>query len=282
MGIPWLAYARTDRRERRWTITAPETQRLHARGRTLVLADIGIVLLSSVVYSILMVVVTGPGALMERVPVILMVMIAVWALYAGYAPIRWVWVVTNLGLAADWGVPLVLGGEQVIWLAGPMAAGHGFVGLTLALSSSVRRFLAERRTSQSADRPFDPAYTATLAFLGCFYLRGLGGVRFLLGWQPDERLLTLLTVSTLGGPGILYLAVAALRFLGLPLARPVTTAVSFCLAVQLPFGTAAFLYWLLKVRENERAARVDYPPARVEVAQNTEPPSDSPIEPEGG
>ena len=70
-----MAYARKDRRERRWTIAAPEKPRLHARGRTLVLADIGIVLLSSVAYSILMVVATGPDALLERVPAFLMVML---------------------------------------------------------------------------------------------------------------------------------------------------------------------------------------------------------------
>lgn len=277
----WMAYARTYRRGRRWTITAPETQRPYIRGRTLVLADIGIVLLSSVVYSIVMVVVTGPGALLERVPAFLMVMLVAWALYAGYAPIRWVWVVTNLGLAAAWGVSPVTSGEQSVWLAGPMAVGHGFVGLTLALSSSVRRFLADRRTSHVADGPFDPAYTATLAFLGCFYLWGLGGVLDRLGWGPDEFFLTIFAVPTLGGLGILYLAVAAMRFVGIPLARPVTSVVSFLLAVQFPFGTAVILYWLLKVREHERTAAVDHPPVHGEVAQSTESTSDSPSEPEG-
>ena len=187
---------------------------------------------------------------------------------------------TNLGLAAVWGVSLVTSGEQSVWLAGPMAVGHGFVGLTLALSSSVRRFLADRRTSHVAHGPFDPAYTATLALLGCFYLRTLGGVRDLLGWGPDEFYLTIFAVPTLGGVGVLYLAVATMRFVGSPRARPGTTVVSFLLAVQFPFGTAAFLYWLLKVRERERTAAVDHPPVHGEVAQSTESTSGSPSEPE--
>ena len=239
-------------------------------------------IVSSVAFTIMMLAATGPGALVERVPALLMVMIASWALYEGYAPIRWTWVVINLGLAAVWGVSLIQSGEQSAWFAAVMAAGYGFVGLTLALSSSVRRFLADRRRGQERDGPFDPAYTGTLAFMGCLYFWGLGGVRDLLGWGPDERFLTIFTVATLGGLGVLYLAVAAMRFLGLPLARPVTTAVSFFLAVQFPFGTAVFIYWLLKVRENERTAAVDHPPARGKVAQSTEPTSDSPTDPEGG
>jgi hypothetical protein len=213
---------------------------------------------------------TGPGALGERIPAFVMVMIASWALHAGYTPIRWAWVVVNLGLAASWTISLVTSGEQSAWLAVVMAVGHGFVGLTLALSSSVRRFLADRRKSREPSGPFDPAYTATLAFLGCFYLWGLGGLRDLLGWGPDEFFLTVFTVPTLGGLGILYLAVAAMRFFGVPVARPVTTVVSFLLAVQFPFGTAVFIYWLVKIREHERAITAGPSASRGEEVQKVE------------
>lgn len=244
-------------------MTGPKTQRHHARGKTLVLVDIGIVLVSSVVFTSLMSVATGAGVLVERVPALLMVVTASWALYAGYTPVRWAWVVINLGLAAGWTVSLFTTGGQGAWLAILMASGHSFVGVTLALTSSVRRFLAARKTSRPTGGSFDPAYTATLAFLGCAYLWSLGGVRDLLGWGASESLFTILTVSTLGGLGLLCLVVSAMRFVGLPLARPATTIVSFLLAVVFPFGTAIFLYWYLKVRERERTTFVSVPPSHM-------------------
>lgn len=246
----------------------------------MVLVDIGIVLVLTAAVTGMKLVFFGAGALLERAPLSGMILIAAWALYAGYTPIRWTWVVVSFGLAVEWAVFVVTGGEQNAWFAGPMAVGYGFVGLTLALSSSVRRFLAARRAIRETDGLFDPAYTATLAFLGCFYLWGLGGLR-VLGWGSDDLFLTILAVVTLGGLGLLYLAVSALRLAGLPLAGPVTTVVSFFLAVQFPFGTAVFIYWLLKVREHERTALVERPPARGKVAQSMEPTSDSPTDPEG-
>lgn len=229
-----------------------------------------------------MLVLTGPGALAERIPAFGMVLILSWALYAGYAPIRWVWIVVNLGLATSWTISLVTGGEPSTWLSAAMATGHGFVGLTLTLSSSVRRFLADRRKSQVRDGPFDPSYTAILALLGCYYLWGVGGLWDLWGWGPGERFVSIFVVTVLGGLAVLYLAVAAMRFVGLPLTRPATTVVSFLLAVQPPFGTAAFVYWQLKVREHERLAGVDHPPTRWDVAQGPERRSDSPTDSRGG
>lgn len=233
-------------------MTPAKRQGGFARGRPLVLVDIGIVLLSSAVYTSLEVAASGSGAFLERIPALLMVMIAAWALYAGYAPVRWGWVVINLGLAAIWGLSLIPSGDQSARLAIPMAAGHGFVGLTLALSPSARRFLSDRRASQRVGGSFDPIYTAALAFLGLLYLWCLGGIRDLLGWQPGERGFTLFTLGVLGPLAVLNLVVAGMRSVGLSMARPATAAVSFLLAAQFPHGTAAFLYWWLKVRERER------------------------------
>lgn len=41
---------------------------------------------------------------------------------------------------------------------------------------------------------------------------------------------------------------------GVSFARLATTVVSFPMAVQFPLGTAASVYWLVKVREREREA----------------------------
>jgi hypothetical protein len=48
------------------------------------------------------------------------------------------------------------------------------------------------------------------------------------------------------------LSVAVLRSRGSPLARPTTAAISMVLAISFPFGTAAFFWWLLDVRKQER------------------------------
>jgi hypothetical protein len=48
------------------------------------------------------------------------------------------------------------------------------------------------------------------------------------------------------------LVVALLRSRGSPLARPTTAAISIVLAISFPFGTAAFFWWLLSVRQQER------------------------------
>ena len=50
------------------------------------------------------------------------------------------------------------------------------------------------------------------------------------------------------------LLVSAFRALGSRLAGPATIAVSWILAVWFPFGTAAFIWWMIRVRKREDPA----------------------------
>lgn len=50
------------------------------------------------------------------------------------------------------------------------------------------------------------------------------------------------------------LLVAALRARGLPVAAPATAAISILLTLWIPLGTAAFVWWLVRVRKDEAAA----------------------------
>ena len=230
-----------------------EASDLVPRGRALVVADVVIALALSLVTTVWTVAFEGPAALAERVPWTAMLAIFCWLLYAGYRAVRWLWVLVSLGyvlsivysLASEGGVSLAVGL--------PMAAGYAFVALTLAFSPAVRWFLAARAERRVADRrELDAAYTAVLALVGLAYMWALGGVRETLGWSEDQRLVTLLMVVTLAGAGVVYLLVAVLRVARVSFARLATTVVSFLLAVQFPYGTVAFVYWLVKVRERER------------------------------
>jgi len=51
---------------------------------------------------------------------------------------------------------------------------------------------------------------------------------------------------------VLALIVGVLRTYRSPLAPPTTAAVSILLALWVPFGTAAFIYWVGWVRKHER------------------------------
>jgi hypothetical protein len=62
------------------------------------------------------------------------------------------------------------------------------------------------------------------------------------------------------------LAVAVLRSKNSPLARPMTAAVSIFLAIWLPFGTAMFIWWLARVRRQERPVPSEArPPSASEI-----------------
>ncbi len=50
------------------------------------------------------------------------------------------------------------------------------------------------------------------------------------------------------------LTVAVLRSLGSQVAAPATSAISIVLSISFPFGTAAFVWWLVSIRKRERAA----------------------------
>jgi len=52
---------------------------------------------------------------------------------------------------------------------------------------------------------------------------------------------------------IFAFSVGVLRALRSPLALPTTAAISILLAPLIPFGTAAFVYWMVSVRQRERA-----------------------------
>ncbi|HRX86008.1 MAG TPA: hypothetical protein P5572_13395 [Phycisphaerae bacterium] len=49
------------------------------------------------------------------------------------------------------------------------------------------------------------------------------------------------------------IAVGCLRAYRAPLARPLTAALSILLIVWVPFGTALFVWWLLRVRAHDRS-----------------------------
>lgn len=230
------------------------------RGRTLVLAAIAVALSLSLAWTVVTVVAAGSLWLAERIPWTLLLVILCWALYAGYAPVRWLWVATSLLLSVALGVDLATAGDLPVWLGLPMAFGYAFVGLTLALAPSVREFLEDRKRRRDVERGgFDPAYTAMLAFIGCSHLWALGGLwsRGLLGRAPEEPGVLVIAVGiTTGGAvglALLNLVVAGYRSARRPFARRLTTVASFLLPVQFPLGTAAFGYWLVKVRPSEGA-----------------------------
>lgn len=54
--------------------------------------------------------------------------------------------------------------------------------------------------------------------------------------------------------GAACLAVGVLRSRGSPVAGPATAAISIILSISFPFGTAAFVWWLVSIRKQERAA----------------------------
>jgi hypothetical protein len=98
----------------------------------------------------------------------------------------------------------------------------------------------------SGDSTSQPAFAAsyTLILVAC----GAAG----LAWK------ILSSSSTLPFPdAILALAciswfTAFLRVIRSPAALPATRLLSIVLVLWVPFGTAAFVYWLLRVRELER------------------------------
>jgi hypothetical protein len=53
---------------------------------------------------------------------------------------------------------------------------------------------------------------------------------------------------------IACLAVAVLRSLGSPVGAPATAAISIVLSISFPFGTAAFIWWLVSIRKQELPA----------------------------
>jgi hypothetical protein len=100
--------------------------------------------------------------------------------------------------------------------------------------------------------PIDQRYSFVLLGVGLFCL--LGGV-FLAGSgaQSDAQDLA---ASRFAANNLLYLgaislAAALVRWLRLPIYRPVTAAVSILLLISFPVGTFAFFYWLTKVRPHE-------------------------------
>lgn len=233
-------------------------QNRDARGRKTVLTDAAIMFASLIFFAVTKAVFANPRWLAESVPRAFMLLIFCWALYAGYRWVRWVAVVVNIGLALALASAFLTQGTSSLWWSIPLTLGHGFVGLSLVLSASVRGFLERKRLQRTrTQEPFSRGYTATLAFFGGLFFSSLGAAWpvGLLDWQPGSRFLTALFVAILGGLGAAFLLVAGLRLGRLPWARRLTTAASILLACLPPFGTAPFVVWLTTVRRAEQQER---------------------------
>jgi hypothetical protein len=83
-----------------------------------------------------------------------------------------------------------------------------------------------------------------LAF-GTMTLFGFAGVYAEAGWAL--RILAWLEAIQAAG----CLLVAALRARGSAVAAPLTAAISILLSLWIPLGTAAFIWWLMRVRQEE-------------------------------
>jgi uncharacterized membrane protein YidH (DUF202 family) len=93
-------------------------------------------------------------------------------------------------------------------------------------------------------------YSMALLGLGFFFL--VGALQFKSILHGAEAAPTFAFLSSfLCLLGIACLAVSLLRWMRVAAAVPATTALSFCLLIAFPFGTALSLYWLARVRPKE-------------------------------
>lgn len=104
------------------------------------------------------------------------------------------------------------------------------------------------------------AYTILLFILGGLALLVLASHTFLIipimqeEAEPDPIVLSVFRFLQVVEVflSVSCIAVGILRVFGFRLARPATAAISILLFFWLPFGTAAFLYWVFWVRKRER------------------------------
>lgn len=94
------------------------------------------------------------------------------------------------------------------------------------------------------------AYTIVLLCLGLSLLLGALQFRFTLPGTEDQPALIFVS-NILCLLGSSFLVVALLRGVRAAAALPATTALSFCLLLAFPFGTALSIYWLANVRPKE-------------------------------
>ncbi len=87
-----------------------------------------------------------------------------------------------------------------------------------------------------------------LLVFGTVTLFNIAGVYAEAGWAL--RILAWLEAIQAAG----CLLVAALRARGSAVAAPATAAISILLSLWIPLGTAAFIWWLVRVRQQEADA----------------------------
>ena len=160
-------------------------------------------------------------------------------------------------------VPFIVGASLALSLP-TVALGLNFVGLPLldlylacAFSFILLLYWAWRYRALFAGpipSQISQAYSVVLVLLAAWHLLSLG-VRFV---ARGVAAATHAQAAVSWYTGVLFaiLAISCLLVVHLrrqrsPYALPGTTALSVWLAIDLPFGTAAFLYWLLRVRRYE-------------------------------
>lgn len=93
-------------------------------------------------------------------------------------------------------------------------------------------------------------YSIALLCLGLFLLLGALQFRFTLRGAGGDSSLTFLS-SILCLLGLSCLAVSLLRWVRASAALPATTALSLCMLLAFPLGTALSIYWLTRVKPRE-------------------------------
>lgn len=90
--------------------------------------------------------------------------------------------------------------------------------------------------------------SGVLLFIGSVMAFNLAGVYV----EVALELRIIAWTEAIQAAGCLF--VAALRARGLPVAAPATAAISILLILWIPLGTAAFVWWLVSVRQQEADA----------------------------
>jgi hypothetical protein len=107
--------------------------------------------------------------------------------------------------------------------------------------------------SQADSGQFSRAYTAILFSYGCLSLLlawGLSAAFPSLEREAQASLTLNVNIHIL--LGIAAIVIGLLRLLKGVASLPASNALSFALAMDLPIGTAVFLFWLIRVRHGER------------------------------
>jgi NADH:ubiquinone oxidoreductase subunit 3 (subunit A) len=100
------------------------------------------------------------------------------------------------------------------------------------------------------DAEYVKEYSIALLCLGFFLLLGALQFRFALRGAGGDSSLTFIS-NILCLQGFSCLAVSLLRWLRVSAALPATVALSLCLLLVFPLGTAIFVYWFTRVRPRE-------------------------------